>query len=155
MALLDDPRCVRLLLQTGKKRGDIEATCKALDISRSTFRRLIKLMTELVVSWQRMQKQASIDRRTAAKAKLREQLLVLVDANPLLGCKQLAKALSRETPVSFPTVQKLLNEAGLGTKHQRIQRIIDQLETSDAPSLSDIQFRALTKAKPSAWRKID
>ena len=155
MALLDDPRCVRLLLQTGKKRGDIEATCKALDISRSTFRRLIKLMTELVVSWQRMQKQASIDRRTAAKAKLREQLLVLVDANPLFGCKQLAKALSRETPVSFPTVQKLLNEAGLGTKHQRIQRIIDQLETSDAPSLSDIQFRALTKAKPSAWRKID
>lgn len=83
MALLDDPRCVRLLLQTGKKRGDIEATCKELDISRSTFRRMIKLMTDLVVSWQRMQKQASIDRRTAAKAKLREQLLVLVDANPL------------------------------------------------------------------------
>jgi hypothetical protein len=155
MALLDDPQCVKLLLQTGKKRRDIEATCRALDISRSTFRRLMAFIADLVVSGRDMQKQAAINRRTAAKAKLREQLLVLVDANPLLGCKQLAKALSRETPVSFPTVQKLLNEAGLGKKQQRILRLIDQVVANQTLNLSDTQIIAVAKAKPSAWRKID
>jgi hypothetical protein len=73
----------------------------------------------------------------------------------LLGCKELAKALSRETPVSFPTVQKLLNEAGLGTKQQRILRLMDQVLANQTLNLSDAQINAIAKAKPSARRKIN
>jgi len=89
--------------------GNVSEACRRLGVDRSAWYRLLKANGE-----------ASLPRRNTAASRLAADVLGLCLEYPEWGCDRLAYYLTlKGSPVSSPTVQKILIRAGLGRVAQR------------------------------------
>ncbi|WP_168163832.1 hypothetical protein [Jeongeupia sp. USM3] len=73
-------------------------------------------------------------------------ILKIVETHPTWGCARIGKVLS--PPCSGPTAQKILNDAGLTTRQDRIRWLLHRLQENEILTLSPEQAEALAEFEP-------
>ncbi|MCX7830604.1 MAG: IS481 family transposase [Acidobacteria bacterium] len=77
-----------------------------------------------------------------------DKILEMAEKEPMWGCVRISSQLKLiGVTVSSPTVQKILNQNGLGSKYQRLLKL-EEKALSEGVQLTPVQVAAIEKANP-------
>lgn len=145
--LNDSTQLKAFLLAT--KRGIVNEVCKEFGMSPAAYYRFIDKVVAGVATAQRLAQTTSDDARKLKADLLLQRLRALVLAHPTWGCDRLAANMCSESPISGPTVQKLLNQEGLKGRRDRITYLVNTIRSGEIVTLSDEQMHAIGSVSPA------
>lgn len=129
--------------------GSVAEACRRTGISRTQFYEYKRRFEAQGVEGLRDLPPTPRHHPSATPAATISRLMELSMLHPSWGCVRLAEQLAKEgTRISSPTVQKLLNQRGLGTSQERLGKL-EEMAMGGGLSLSSDQVRAIERMNPA------
>ena len=111
------------VLEHAKKTGNVSETCRIFGISRKTFYEWQNTAADYGLDALMPKERRKPQLPNATPTHVAAELLTVATVEPTLGCRQLADRLAeRGLSIGKTTVQKLLNDHGLGSRAARVAR---------------------------------
>jgi hypothetical protein len=137
----EDPEWVAQLLRTLAK-SDTKETCERYQITRQTLANWLERIAKQFSS------REPITPSQVAHA-IDPLLIKIAGEHPTWGCQKLRELLPPAQQVSGPMIQRHLNRLGLGLRKQRVQYLVEKLQSNEIESLNEEQHKALHQENPS------
>ncbi|WP_404425576.1 helix-turn-helix domain-containing protein [Nibricoccus sp. IMCC34717] len=136
-------------LELAATLGSVTEACRQSGISRTQFYEYKRRFEAQGVDGLRDLPPIAKQHPAATPAAVISRIMELSMVNPTWGCVKLSEQLAREgSRVSGPTVQKILNQRGLGTTEDRLGKL-EELAMGGDLDLSDDQVRAIERMNPA------
>ena len=140
------------VLELAKTLGNVSEACRRRGISRTTFYEYQKRFEEHGLERLKDLPPIPKSRPFTTPPEVVERILEISLQDPARGCNWISAQLKLEgIPVSYPTVQKILNQHGMGTRYDRWLRLEEQAQ-QEGFELSAEQRQFLEKHNP-CWRE--
>ncbi len=134
------------VLELAQALGNVSDACRRAGVDRATFYEWRKRYRECGIDGLKDQSRAHHSHSMMTSVGVEERILALSFDHPAWGCGRISSQLRLDgVPVSAPTVQGILTRHGLGSKCERLMKLVERSADESAP-LSAEQARLLEKA---------
>lgn len=135
------------IMQAVERSGNVSQACLQYEVSRASYYAWLRKYKEAPLSGLEPKKRIS-KRANKTPQDVVERVVVLAIRNPDSGCSKIADLLLKGgTPLSPPTVQKILNKEGLGTVSRRLFRL-EKHYVLDGWQVTDQQLELINRNDP-------
>ncbi len=140
------------VLELAEALGNVSEACRRRGISRTTFYEYKKRYEAHGLEGLKDLPPIPKSHPFTTPPEVVERILEISLEDPARGCNWISDRLKLEgTPVSYPTVQKILNKHGMGTRYERWLRLEEKAQEKGF-ALNAAQQQFLEKQNPQ-WRE--